>query len=227
MTPEPSAFLTRRSLMLGSVLALPLVPRAFAASMPGSIPPARRLAFEVYRDASPIGTHTLGFAVAGDHLTVRIDIKIAVDVGPITVFRYTMAGEETWQGDRFVALTTATNDNGEHHHVEIQRDGDALVIQSSGLPNRTVPSPYAPLTHWSSAVLSGPLLSPQDGQPMQVSVKPVGAQAVALADGRSVRATGFDITTHTPTQDWYDPDGVWVGLRAKIRDGSMMEYRRL
>jgi hypothetical protein len=61
---------------------------------------------------------------------------------------------------------------------------------------------------------------------MQVSVTPAAAQAIALADGRAVRGTGFDITTHTPTQDWYDAEAIWLGLRAKIRDGSVMEYRR-
>ena len=227
MTSGTSPGLTRRSLMLGPLLTVPVVPRALGASMPAGIPPSRQLAFEVFRNDSRIGTHTLGFTLANDRLVVSIDIKIAVAVGPITVFRYTMAGEEIWQGGRFAALNTATNDNGEHHQVTIQRAGESLVVQSSGLPQRTLPGQTAPLTHWSVASLTGPLLSPQDGQPMVVSVTPIAPQPIPLADGRAVTAKGFDIATHTPTQDWYDSEQIWVGLRAKIRDGSVTEYRRL
>jgi hypothetical protein len=59
------------------------------------------------------------------------------------------------------------------------------------------------------------------------SVTPIAPQPIPLADGRAVTAKGFDISTHTPTQDWYDSEQVWVSLRAKIRDGSVTEYRRL
>jgi hypothetical protein len=195
--------------------------------MPIGVPPSRQLAFEVFRNDSRIGTHALSFTIANDRLVVNIDIKIAVAVGPITVFRYTMAGEEIWQGGRFFALNTTTNDNGEHHQVAIQRTAEGLVVQSSGLPQRTLPGQTAPLTHWSVASLSGPLLSPQDGQPIVASVTPIAPQPIPLADGRAVTAKGFDISTHTPTQDWYDSEQVWVSLRAKIRDGSVTEYRRL
>jgi hypothetical protein len=185
------------------------------------------LTFDIFRNESRIGTHKLGFTLASDRLVVSIDIKIAVAVGPITVFRYTMAGEEIWQGGRFSALNTTTNDNGEHHMVAIQRANEGLVVQSSGLPPRTLPGQTAPLTHWSVASLSGPLLSPQDGEPMQAAVTPIAPQPIPLADGRAVTAKGFDIATHTPTQDWYDSEQIWVGLRAKIRDGSVTVYRRL
>jgi hypothetical protein len=221
-----STAFTRRSLLFSPLFVLPAIRTAVAAPIQAGIPSSRRLNFEVFRGGSPIGTHTLTFAINNDELVVTIDIKIAVNVGPLTVFRYGMQGTEHWRGGRFVALDTTTNDDGDHHTVSIRRTDGGLFIQSAGFPDRTAPPLAAPLTHWSMASLSGPLLSPQDGQPMQATVTAAGAQDVTLADGRSVRATGYNISTHTPTQDWYDAEQIWVGLHAKTKDGSLIDYHR-
>ncbi len=223
----PKTTCTRRSLLLAPLFAAPAARAALAAPVPRGVPASGQLRFQVLRGESPIGTHALGFAVNNDVLTVTITIKIAVNVGPVTVFRYEMQGTENWRDGRFASLNTTTNDDGTHHTVAIRRTNDGLFIQSAGFPDRTVPPLAAPLTHWSMATLSGPLLSPQDGQPIQGAVTQAGTQDVMLADGRSVRATGYDIATHTPTQDWYDAEQIWVGLRAKTSEGSIVNYRRL
>jgi hypothetical protein len=194
---------------------------------PRGVPTSGKLVFEMVRNGSQIGTHSLNFALAAGRLTVTININTAVNIGPITVSRYTMVGTEVWEDGRFTALNTTTNDDGDHHQVAIRRTGDEFVIQSSGLPTRTQSGNAAPLTHWSLASLMGPLLNPQDGQPMPARITPIGTRGVQLADGRTVRGTGYDIEFHTPTQDWYDTDGIWLGLQAKIRDGSLLDYRRL
>ena len=201
--------------------------RAVAAQTIRGVPPGGRLMFNVTRKGSQIGTHNLGFTESNGQLLVTIEIKTAVTVGPITVFRYEMSGTEMWEGGRFTALNTITNDDGEHHTLAIRRTGEQLVIETSNLPTRTESARASPLTHWSAAGLTGPLISPQDGRPMPGRVTPIGAETVQGADGRLIHVTGFDLAIKTPTQDWYDANGLWAGLRAHIQDGSTVDYQRL
>ena len=224
--PAQTTTLTRRTAVFGALLAIPATRAAWAASAMVGIPANRRLQFQVMRGDSVIGTHALTFTGTDAELNVEIAIKIAVSVGPVTVFRYEMQGRETWLGGQFATLTTTTNDDGKHRNVAIRRVGDGLVVQSAGFPDRTLPGKTTPLTHWSLANLSGPLLSPEDGQPIEGAVTAVGRQNIQLADGRAIAATGYDIAIHTPTRDWYDDSKIWAGLQAKPRDGSVIDYRR-
>ena len=218
--------LPRRALMLSALFASSTLSRAFAAAAITGVPPSHRIEFEVLRNGSKIGTHTLSFAVEPDHMVVTIAIRIAVSVGPIVVYRYEMDGEEVWQDGRFTTLDTTTNDNGTHHKVAIRRMADGLEVKSSGFPDSIAAPRAAPLTHWSAAALSGPLLSPQDGQAIQGTISPLGLVTLKQPDGRTIQATAFDLKVRTPTEDWYDANQIWVGLRAMIRDGSTMEYQR-
>jgi hypothetical protein len=222
----PIAKLSRRSVVLGSLLAVPATRVAWGAPVVTGIPANRRLQFQIMRGDSVIGSHVLTFNGSEAALTVDIAIKTAVSVGPVTVFRYEMQGRETWTNGQFAGLTTTTNDDGKHRSVSIRRSGDGLFVQSAGFPDRTLPGHITPLTHWLLANLSGPMLSPEDGQPIEGAVTPAGRQNIQLADGRAIPATGYDIAIHTPTRDWYDDNKVWAGLQAKPRDGSTIEYRR-
>ena len=40
----------------------------------------------------------------GDSLTVHVDIRITVHVGPVPVYHHTQRCTEHWKGDRFMAL---------------------------------------------------------------------------------------------------------------------------
>ena len=222
----PPANSSRRSFVVGALLAIPAIRVARAAPVMAGIPANRRLQFQVMRGDSVIGSHVLTFTGSEAALNVEIAIKIAVSVGPVTVFRYEMAGRETWANGAFASLTSTTNDDGKHRSVSIRRSGDGLFVQSAGFPDRTLPGNTTPLTHWSLANLSGPLLSPEDGQPIEGAVTPVGRQNIQLADGRAIAATGYDIAIHTPTRDWYDDNKIWAGLQAHPRDGSVIDYRR-
>lgn len=217
--------LSRRSLTLAPLLMI--AHRAVAAPPVRGVPPNGRLMFNVVRKGDIIGKHNLGFAESNGRLVVTINIETAVKVGPITVFRYEMNGTETWEGGRFTALNTISNDDGDHHTLAIRRTGEQLLIESSGLATRTESARASPLTHWSAASLSGPLISPQDGRLMPGRVTPLGPSTVQGADGRTIQVTGFDLAIKTPTEDWYDSNGIWAGLRLHIQDGSIVDYQRM
>jgi hypothetical protein len=198
-----------------------------AARAVAAEPPGGRLAFGIVRKGSNIGSHTLAFRRTGTVLTVNIDVKIAVSFGPITLYRYTMTGVETYHDDNFAELETTSNDDGTALHVTARQTDAGVAIESKTEGKRTLPTGTLPLTHWNIANMTAPLFNPQDGKPMKLTVKPLGAESVALANGSKVPATHYSLTGEATLDDWYDADGVWTALRALGTDGSVIEYRRV
>lgn len=211
-----------RRAVLGTPFAL-----ATGAARAGTSEPANdRLAFSVLRKGSAIGTHGITFKRAGNVLEAHIDVSMSVGIGPITLFRYRMTGVETWREDRFAEIETTTDNDGEKLHVTARRGPAGIVVDSSKLGRATLAADTLPLTHWSIQCMSVPLFNPQDGKPMQLTVKPLGAARVALASGADVDATRFSLTGESTLDDWYNANSVWTALRAVATDGSIIEYRR-
>jgi hypothetical protein len=208
----------RRTLVAAPLM---LAAQTFAAEPPGG-----RLAFTIVRKGSDIGSHTLRFRRAGNVLTVNIDVKIAVSFGPITLYRYSTSGVETWRDDKFLALETTSDNDGTPLHMTATATSAGVEIDSKTEGKRIFPAGTLPLTHWNIATMTAPLFNPQDGKPMKLTVKPLGADSVALANGSKVPATHFSLTGEATLDDWYDSSGVWTALRALGTDGSTIDYRR-
>ena len=211
-----------RRAVLGTSFAL-----AAGAARAGTGEPANeRVNFSVLRKGSAIGTHAIAFQRAGNVLEAHIDVSMSVGIGPITLFRYRMTGVETWREDRFAEIETTTDNDGEKLHIAARRGAAGVVVDSSKLGRATLPADALPLTHWSIRCMSAPLFNPQDGKPMQLTVKPLGAARVALVSGADVNATRYSLTGESTLDDWYDANNVWTALRAVATDGSIIEYRR-
>lgn len=193
-----------------------------------NVPNSNRLAFRVLRKGSDIGSHVLDFSRSGDAVEVRIEVRMAVTFGPITLFRYRHSGVERNEGGRFVSLETQTDNDGEALQVSARRDGDAVVVEATNLPRQMLPAGSRPLTHWNRADMTAPLFNPQDGKVMRLTVAPRGQSSVLLANGTTVRATQYSLTGEATIDDWYADDGdTWTALRAVAKDGSIIDYRRV
>ncbi len=213
--------LQRRNLLAGGA-ALACMRSARAA-----VPADGTLAFQVSRNGSVIGTHTLNFAKSGSGLTVRIDAAFRVHFGPITLYRYRHQGVEQWQDGKFVALDTQTDDNGTPFEVHARRSDAGVVIQATNMPKQVAPHDTCPLTHWAEAALGARLFNPQDGKRLHETAQPSGSGLVALANGARIEATRFALAGEAPIEDWYDSSKRWAALDAVGRDGSRITYRRL
>ncbi len=208
--------------------SLVAAPFALAATRAvGAEPAGGRLAFSIVRKGSEIGSHTLDFRKTGNVLTVAIDVKIAVGLGSIVLYRYAMSGVETYRDDKFAELETTSNDDGTALHVTAVQNAAGIVVDSKTLGKQTLPAETLPLTHWNIGNMTAPLFNPQDGKPMKLSAKTLGADTVALANGSKVAATHFSLTGESTLDDWYDGTNVWTALRAVGTDGSIIEYRRV
>jgi hypothetical protein len=193
--------------------------------VPG-VPGNDDLYFDVFRNGSHIGSHTLRFSRNGDSLVVNIAAEFKVGFGPIVLFRYQHTGVETWQSGRFVSLETQTNDNGTHRQVLARRQADGIAIRATDLPDRVASANSLPLTHWAIEAMSAPVFNPETGKDMAEQARHLGQSTVALADGAKIPATRFALTGEAQIVDYYDDSEVWAALQAQAKDGSVIEYRR-
>ena len=212
----PLLAMSRRGLFVGgagclAVLAAPELVLAAPASS----------RFKVFRKGQQIGTHSVSISGSGGDLTAVTEAEMTVKIGPITALRYRHTATEVWKGGRFATLKTRTDSNGKIETVDAR--GGAI---DSSHGRFTAPANAVPFSHWNRACMSAPLFNPQTGKVMRLLVTPRGEGSVPTASG-SIRATRYSITGEAKVEDWYDASGAWAALSGTVKDGSVLEYRRV
>ena len=212
---------------LGAALPLEMFPlRALAAVTADTDP--RSVSFQVWRKTAQIGTHAVKVVTEQGVTTATIAAQFVVSIGPIPVFHYHHAATEVWRDGRFATLDARSVSNGRVQTVRAVRTAAGVTIQASGKKPVLAVADAAPLTHWNFKALSGAMFNPQTGEVMgREHVRPLGLQPVLQADGRDVQADAFALTGEAQITDFYDAARSWAGLKAKVMDGSFVEYRRV
>ena len=212
----------RRELILGGA-ALAVLPAGLRAALP--IPAGNRLGFDVVRKGSKLGTHVLTFTPAGDGLTVQVAVDIAYKIGPITLYHYTHAATERWQGDQVVAVQSQTNDNGDKYQVTVRREAAGLVVQGTKAPRYVAPADALPATHWNRRELDGPWINTQDGRLMRPRIASQGIETIPTASGGALRARHFVLSGDVELDMWYEDRLGWAGL-SFVKSGVPVRYVR-
>ena len=181
------------------------------------------LHFEVLRDGSPIGTHVVRFREEGDTLTVENEVRIAVTMAFITVYRYEQDRTETLRDGRIVAFHNRTDDDGEVTEATARAvEGGIEVIGPE--VRHTVPVDMILTGYWSHETVNRVrLLDAGDGTVLEIVVADGGVETVE-AWGREVEARRYALTGDMEKELWYDAAGIWVHMRQVARDGSIIEY---
>ena len=204
--------------------ALLLAPLAGAAR--AAVPAGNRLAFQVFRNGSAVGSHVLEFTPGADSLAISIAVDIAVGIGPIVLFRYRLRGEEHWHGGRFRQAEFTTDNNGRAAFMRARRTAEGIAVEGSGGPPYLAPAAALPATHWNPAEHDAPMVNPQDGRLFQPSVTRSGPAPMPLPDGTTLPARRFSLTGEPRMELWYDAAESWCALSAPGKDGSAITYHR-
>jgi len=218
--PIQACGLTRRMVFIGGLLALAPIRSALAASEPS------KLAFIAVRNGHKIGEQHMTFD-RDDGLTVRTEVEMAVKLGPIRIYSYRHEATERWRDGRFQSLETQTNDNGKSLRVSARREKSTVTISPAAGGALQASGDILPFTHWNREIAKAPLFNPQDGKLLRETVTAAAPGFVLLADGSSLKGQGVVFRGDASIEDWYDLDGVWTGLKGRLKDGSTLEYRRL
>lgn len=199
------------------IAALPAL--AFAPGVLAAVPASGRLGFNVMRKGQKLGEHRLAFQRAGDDLSVVTDVSMLLKLGPVAVLTYSYHAVERWRGDAFVSIETRATTNGKAEQTRARRT-DAGVVANG----QTLPANALPLVHWNAWAVRAPLFNPQTGKLMKAAASR-RADTLTLA-GKPTPTTRVTLSGEAPLDDWYDAQGVWLALNARVKDGSIIEYRR-
>lgn len=195
--------------VLGLGLASVLTTRA------GAVP--ADLAFSVIREGREVGTHTVRFREEAGLLRAVTEVRITVRLAGFVVFRYAHDAEESWRGQRLVALDSRLDRNGRTAACAARAEGDRLRLRGP-VGEALLPAAAAPLTWWRAASLvpGVPLFDPREGRPVEPQL-----DRRAEAGGQRVTLTGGEGAVIL-----YDAAGTWVGFETTGEDGSRVIYRR-
>ncbi|MFN3312953.1 MAG: DUF6134 family protein, partial [Hyphomonas sp.] len=120
--------------------------------------------FNVLRQGNAFGSHVVRFEEADGGLVVKTDVSLRAGLGPITVFRYELNAQETWQNGELVAVTGRVNDDGKRGSVSASRQGGVLTVDGTAFKGEA-PESAVPASHWNYAqTKTSQLLSTEDGE---------------------------------------------------------------
>ena len=206
-----------------AAVALFLVCAGPAKASPDSAlppPPEGTTSFQVLRNGSPIGTHTVRISRSGDQVRAEIDIDFAVSIAFIRAYSYTHRNREIWQGGRMYSMASTTDDNGSRFAVEALRSGDTYTLTSTTFSGEV--AAVTPTTYWNEAALvSGSFINTQTGEIESITVEPAGTETLSIL-GQSVAATRYRMRGGVEKDVWY-ANGNWVKSTFEL-DGASFEY---
>jgi hypothetical protein len=192
-----------------------------------TVPPGRRLAFDIMRHGSRIGQELVTFQPQGHRLTVFVDVSIRVTLAMIPVYRLHHHETETWENGELLSFAATTVKNGSHYYAQGWRSGRAFMARGTASPAGYVAPPGAlPTSQWNHAMLDGPMINTQDGKLMHPVVTDLGFTEVKLADGGMVRARRYHAGGDLHFDTFFNDSWEWVGLSFPAPDGSVVSYQK-
>ena len=179
--------------------------------------------FDVRRQGKPFGTHEVRFDVLPDGtIKAYTNVKLRAGFGPIPLYRYDLQATERWQDGRLIGLEGEVYKDGKEGSVTAQADGDGIEVDGTGFDG-TAPAGIVPASHWNIAqTQASVLLSSENGQLIDVSVRPEGREMLEIA-GETVEANKFLLDSDIDVTLWYDDAGRWLKLSFSAR-GQDIDY---
>ena len=183
-----------------------------------------KIAFDVFRKGSPVGTHEVTFRRDGEDIIAKTRFEVSIKIFVVPVYYYLYTSTERWREGKLISLTAKTNDNGDVSDLQVTRDNDALVLTGTG-GDFTAPGTIYPTTHWNSgAIGSTQVINTITGKINNVELQDRGIETVTSKHG-ALQANHFAYQGDLTTEVWYDSAGKWVKMRFPGKDGVMIEYQ--
>jgi hypothetical protein len=186
-----------------------------------------RLVFDVFRDGSKFGTHSVVFRRAGEELTVESDVELKVTFGPLTLFHYVHDVTEHWTAGALRSIAARTKKDGRWKSMSLEAVEGGLKISGAAFKG-VIPSGAIPSTHWNFAEMKQPaMLSTETGAMLPMTVTDRGVERVKVG-AATIEARRFDVQSEIVASFWYDASGRWVKCAFEAQ-GSKVDYvlRRL
>jgi hypothetical protein len=209
-----------KGLLAAILLAISILQPAAAQTLQPK--DGEKLVFDVFRDGSRFGTHTVAFRRAGEELTVDSDVELKVAFGPVTFFHYVHDATERWSAGALRSIAARTKKDGRWKNMTLEAAEGGLRIAGAGF-NGIIPPGAIPSTHWNIAEMKqSAMLSTETGAMLPMTVTDRGVERVKVGTG-SVEARRYDVKSEIAASFWYDAAGRWVKCAFEAQ-GSKVVY---
>jgi hypothetical protein len=200
-----------------TALLLLLPSLAYAVHKPDEI------SFRVFREGSPMGSHTIKLTQEGDKTIADIAIDLKVAFGPLTLYSYTHRNREVWQKGKLVELRTSTNDNGTQYNVAGKATKKGFIVTGSG-GEFIAPNDIMTTSYWQARTMEqDQLLDTQHGKLVSVQSREHSREILHWGKHK-LPAKHYQVRGELDLDIWYDDAGNWVKLLFKAR-GSEIIYQ--
>ena len=191
-----------------------------------------RIEFDIFRNNKHIGKHIFSFKRENDQLAVESEINFQIKKLGIVFYKYNVKGTEYFKDEKLIKFNSKTDQNGKEKYVNINLEGDELVIDGSSFKGK-VPSKYLLGTWWNhSIVKAAAQISAVSGRIIKQKVTFLGKEKIII-NGKEYDALHFNFSSidkklkkdkKLNTDVWYDEQTLnWV--RATFKKKGNWEYK--
>jgi hypothetical protein len=181
-----------------------------------------RLVFDVFRDGSKFGTHTVAFSLSDDTLTVESDVELKVTLGPLTLFHYVHDVTERYSAGRLVSVAARTKRDGKWKQLTASAAEGGVNVAGAAFRG-LLAGVVIPSTHWNIAEMSQPaMFSTETGAMLPMTVTDMGLERVKIGE-ETVEARRYLVKSEITASFWYDASGRWVKCAFEAQ-GSQVDY---
>ncbi|HEX5007091.1 MAG TPA: DUF6134 family protein [Hyphomonadaceae bacterium] len=181
-----------------------------------------RLVFDVFRDGSRFGTHSVSFSESGDTLTVDSDVELKVTLGPLTLFHYVHDVTERYTSERLISVAARTKRDGKWRQLAVSAQEGGFDVAGSAFRG-LLAGVIIPSTHWNIAEMKQPaMFSTETGAVLPITVTDMGLERVKTGEGM-IEARRYLVKSDITASFWYDASGRWVKCAFEAQ-GSQIDY---
>lgn len=188
-----------------------------------AMPPAGTYSYSIHHpDHGDIGTYTNTIRVDGNGVTVDTSVRIAVGIGPVTLYREEADRREEWRDGRLVAYSSKTVKNGKDREVSGRAEGDAFVVRRPGGTVERAPAEIWPMNPWSPDIAgTKTVLASASGKIYPARVVDAGAEAIRTSNGE-ISAHRYRVTADDKSYDvWFDAQDRLTKFTAPQKDATV------
>lgn len=181
--------------------------------------------FDVLREGSAIGHHSIDFTRSGGDLIVDVSIDLEVSFAFITLYRYTHRNREVWRDGQLYSINTRTDDDGTEHWVSGRATAEGFKVESDS-GNAVLAADVIPSSYWHPDTREAEtLLNTQTGELAQIKVAAGKTKNDLAMPWGPQAARSFEVSGDVDLNLWYDESGCLLKMNfAAPGDGSRIDY---